>query len=60
MIGGYLIPKGLPVQMSLYSVLKGSAYWKDPEKFNPQRFFNADGKLHVPDAFIPFGFGKPL
>ena len=48
----------MPVQMSIYSVLMGDAYWNNPEKFNPDRFFDEKGQLFVPDAWIPFGFGK--
>nr|AKH03505.1 cytochrome P450 3038C1 [Paracyclopina nana] len=57
-IGGYTIPKGVPVQLVLYSVLRGKDYWEDPDKFDPDRFFDDHGKLVVPEAFIPFSYGK--
>ena len=35
----------------------GENYWKNPEKFDPNRFFDTSGKLNIPEAFIPFGLG---
>ena len=35
----------------------GDKYWKNPEKFDPNRFFDTNGKLNIPEAFIPFGLG---
>ncbi len=46
------------MQLSLYSVLKGEQYWKDPEVFNPERFLDTSGNVQVPEAFIPFGVGE--
>lgn len=30
---------------------------EDPFKFNPERFIK-DGKVTVPESYLPFGFGK--
>ena len=38
----------------------GENYWKNPEKFDPNRFFDTNGKLNIPEAFIPFGLGMFL
>lgn len=57
-IGGYHIPAGTTVQMNLYSVLRGDKYFKDPHAFRPERFINDQGKITIPDAFIPFGYGE--
>ena len=32
--------------------------YKDPDTFNPDRFFNADGKLNDDDRVLTFGFGR--
>lgn len=36
-------------------------YWPDPERFNPDRFLNSEGKF-VPqkEGFLPFSIGKLL
>lgn len=38
-------------------VLMDEEFWKDPQEFRPDRFLDADGKLNVPDQYLPFGFG---
>lgn len=43
---------GVPVFLS------GKEYWENPDVFNPDRFFDEQGKLIVPEAFIPFSYGK--
>nr|WAQ80662.1 methyl farnesoate epoxidase/farnesoate epoxidase [Tigriopus japonicus] len=57
-IQGYKIPAGVPVQMNIYSVLRGEKYFDEPDKFKPERFLNEQNKVVVPEAFIPFGYGK--
>ncbi|CAG9864107.1 unnamed protein product [Phyllotreta striolata] len=54
----YVIPKNTTVLISLYSVHHDKTYWKDPEKFRPERFLDSDGKLVYHDRFIPFGLGR--
>ncbi|XP_078604936.1 cytochrome P450 18a1-like [Branchiostoma floridae x Branchiostoma japonicum] len=34
-------------------------FWPDPEKFDPRRFLDSDGKVvSRPESFIPFGAGR--
>ncbi|KAK7571915.1 hypothetical protein V9T40_014387 [Parthenolecanium corni] len=57
-VQGYYIPKDTMVIANFNGVLMDQEFWKDPEVFRPDRFIDADGKLNVPDQYLPFGFGK--
>ena len=46
--------------MKFFNYSTGEKYWKNPEKFDPNRFFDSNGKLCVPEAWVPFGLGKIL
>ena len=55
---GYTIPKGCLLMVNFLSALHDPNPWGDPEKFRPERFFDADGNLTKPEEFIPFGLGR--
>lgn len=57
-VGNYLIPKGCPVLMNFYAVDHDPSLWEEPDKFYPERFLSADGKLVIPSHFFPFGAGR--
>lgn len=38
-------------------LLTKASSWDDPEVFRPSRFIK-DGKIVIPESFLPFGFGK--
>lgn len=54
-IGGYQIPKGTPVCVDTQSLNFSEKYWKDPDKFDPDRF--ANGARPVPGSLFRFGMG---
>ena len=57
-IGGYTIKPGTQVQVNLYSLHRSQEHWKEPERFNPERFIDSNGHL-CPDEWLqPFGYGK--
>ncbi|GFU24920.1 cytochrome P450 2U1 [Nephila pilipes] len=59
-LGGYDIPKGTVIMANNWGVHNDSKYWKDPEKFQPERFLLEDGKKvnMKPESYIPFSYGK--
>jgi len=58
-VNGYFIRKGTVVLGNLYSAHHNPNYWKNPEKFLPERFLSDNGeKLKNPPAFIQFEVGK--
>jgi hypothetical protein len=54
---GYTIPKGTVIIPNLHSVHWDSDLWPDPEKFDPGRFLDAEGKYRKRDELIAFGLG---
>ncbi|XP_066295638.1 cytochrome P450 2D6-like [Branchiostoma lanceolatum] len=56
---GYNIPKGTQVLMNLHSLHTDPAYWPDPDRFDPERFLDAEGNvINKPESFMPFGGGR--
>ena len=57
--GPYHIPKGATVLAGLYFIMKDPDHFKDPEKFNPDRFLDPVTQKFIPnERVIPFGLGK--
>jgi cytochrome P450 len=54
----YLIPKGSAVIGNVWSVGRDPAYFPDPEKFDPQRWIDSNGKLREDLKSYAFGFGR--
>ncbi|KAF7374549.1 O-methylsterigmatocystin oxidoreductase [Mycena sanguinolenta] len=53
---GYFIPKGTTVFSNIWAMTRDESIYPEPEKFNPDRFFTADGKLNDDDTVLAFGF----
>ncbi len=56
-IGDYLLKKGETVMLSQYVMHRNEAYFKDPDKFIPERFENDFMKSLPSFAYFPFGGG---
>lgn len=56
-IGGYQIPKGSLVLMSQYAMHRDKRYYKDPEKFMPERWVTDPKDAKQPFTYFPFGGG---
>ncbi|XP_015173875.1 PREDICTED: cytochrome P450 4C1-like isoform X3 [Polistes dominula] len=50
-----VIPKNTDVLFAIYSIHRNDKYWKDPLRFNPDRFLPGN---YDPKCFIPFSSGK--
>ncbi|KAK3578377.1 hypothetical protein CHS0354_025471 [Potamilus streckersoni] len=57
---GYRISKGTTVLINLESVLRDPSSFKDPERFFPERYLDADGHLIKPKEHIPFSIGRRM
>ncbi|XP_035661944.1 cytochrome P450 2U1-like [Branchiostoma floridae] len=56
---GYDIPAGTQVLPNLWSAHMDPEFWPDPEKFDPRRFLDSDGKVVTrPESFMPFSTGR--
>jgi cytochrome P450 len=56
-IGGYRIPKGATVVVSLFATHRLPQYWPDPERFDPDRFSPEESATRPEFSFIPFAAG---
>lgn len=56
-VGGYRIPAGATVLVSPYVVQHQSAYWENPEQFDPERFAPERSTNRPRFAYFPFGGG---
>lgn len=54
----YVIPKGAVVLPSLFHVMYNADRFEEPQRFNPQRFIDAQGHFRGDDHVIPFSIGK--
>ncbi|KAJ6508728.1 cytochrome P450 [Mycena sanguinolenta] len=57
---GYFIPKGATVISNIWAMTRDESIYSDPERFDPERFFTADGKLNDDDTILAFGFGRRI
>ncbi|KAF7346306.1 O-methylsterigmatocystin oxidoreductase [Mycena sanguinolenta] len=57
---GYFIPKGTTVICNIWAMTRDESVYPEPDRFNPDRFFTADGRLKEDDTILAFGFGKRI
>lgn len=56
-IKGVHFPKGLPLLVPCYAIHHDPEIYPEPEKFDPERFSEAEKAKRHPYSFMPFGFG---
>lgn len=59
-MNGFHLPSHAQVVPLLHAVHMDPTLWKEPEKFNPSRFINSEGKVSKPEYFLPFGVGRRI
>lgn len=57
-INGYEIPRNATVNLCMYVSHRQKEYWKDPQKFDPDRFSAENRKSINSFAYFPFGRGQ--
>ncbi|KAF7348405.1 O-methylsterigmatocystin oxidoreductase [Mycena sanguinolenta] len=64
---GYFIPKGLvllyrctTVFPNVWAMVHDESIYPNPDKFDPERFLNAEGQLNADDRILSFGFGRRI
>ncbi|NNC69371.1 MAG: cytochrome P450, partial [Flavobacteriaceae bacterium] len=58
-LGHYHIKKGTLLGISIFELHRNKDYWKNPEVFNPDRFYNNEKKID-PSYYLPFGAGPRM
>lgn len=56
-VGGYTIPVGTMLSMSIYACTRDERYFPEPEKFDADRWLPENCKDRHPFAHIPFSAG---
>lgn len=57
---GYKIEKGTLLIVPVYSIHHDEQFYKDPDKYHPERFEPSSAALRNPITFIPFGEGPRI
>ncbi|KAG6330373.1 hypothetical protein ID866_8716 [Astraeus odoratus] len=57
---GYLIPAGTAVVANHWSIAQDPDVFPDPDRFDPQRWIDAQGKIRRDIEFCTYGFGRRL
>jgi cytochrome P450 len=59
-LGGYRIPKGWGVWFSPWVTHRDPRFWREPERFLPERWAGDEAKQRHKYSFIPFGGGPRI
>jgi cytochrome P450 len=56
-LGGYPVPRGCTVTVSMYATHRLPQHWPEPEKFDPERFLPEQCAARSQYAYLPFAVG---
>ena len=56
-VGGYAVPRGCTVTVSMHATHRLPEHWPDPERFDPDRFLPERCAARSNYAYIPFAVG---
>ena len=56
-LGEYFVPAGTEIYIAPYLIQRHPALWRQPSRFNPDRFATDQSKERHPHAMIPFSAG---
>lgn len=56
-VGGYFVPKGQTVVISMYAIHRQERLYPDPERFDPERFTPEEVAKRHRFAYLPFAAG---
>jgi cytochrome P450 len=57
-VGGWFVPAGTTLLLSVYSMHRDPRIWSDPDEFRPQRFLGTREAAFRMRGFLPFGLGR--
>ncbi|KJA21689.1 hypothetical protein HYPSUDRAFT_67610 [Hypholoma sublateritium FD-334 SS-4] len=57
---GYYIPKETMILTNLWAIAHDLRRYSEPERFNPSRFIDENGRLNNDDVAYVFGFGRRI
>jgi cytochrome P450 len=56
-IDGVLIPRGATAIIAVYHLQRHPEFWREPERFDPDRWLEGSGEPKHAFAYLPFGLG---
>ncbi|CAG2113217.1 unnamed protein product, partial [Medioppia subpectinata] len=61
-IGGYPVAQNTQVVLHQQAIMKDAKHWKNPDKFEPERFLDENGQFiqTKPVAYMPFSYGRRI
>lgn len=57
---GYVIPKGAVIIPNVWAMARNTEKYPSPDTFDPDRFFDSNGKLNEDTPDFAFGFGRRI